>query len=233
MGSLTPLTLAPHATEAAGALAPVMNLLALAAVALALLLIASRRLNLVIILLGAQSIVLGAMAGLVALASVSLHIGIAAALAILVKGLLVPRILFLVLDRIRVRREIEPVVPGKVALVLAAGLIVLAYWVTRPLRLPTITGAEHALPAAVALMLLGGLVMVTRRKAISQIAGLMVMENGLYLAAMVVTAGMPLMVELGVFFDVLIGVLVMGIIAFRINQTFDTINVDRLRRLKY
>jgi hydrogenase-4 component E len=61
----------------------------------------------------------------------------------------------------------------------------------------------------------------------------MVMENGLYLAAMVVTGGMPLLVELGIFFDLLVGVLVMGVITFRINQTFDTISVDRLRRLRH
>ena len=79
----------------------------------------------------------------------------------------------------------------------------------------------------------GGLQMVTRRKALMQIVGLMVMENGIYLAAMGVTGAMTLLVELGIFFDLLIGVLVMGVIIFRINQTFDTIDSDRLRRLRH
>jgi hydrogenase-4 component E len=74
--------------------------------------------------------------------------------------------------------------------------------------------------------------MISRRKAITQIMGLMVMENGLFLAAIATSYGMPLIVELGVFFDVLVAVLIMGIFAFRINQTFDTVDTGILRRLR-
>jgi hydrogenase-4 component E len=158
---------------------------------------------------------------------------VAVVLTLAIKGVLVPRILFFVIARLRIRREREPVLPTRLTLVLATGLTVLAYWVTRPLDLPGTLPGGHSLPVAVASILLGGLLMVTRRKALMQIVGLMVMENGLYLAAMVVTGGMPLLVELGIFFDLLIGVLVMGIITFRINQTFDTISIDRLRRLRH
>ena len=74
--------------------------------------------------------------------------------------------------------------------------------------------------------------MIVRKKALSQIAGLIIMENGVYLAALVATLGLPIAVELGVFFDLLVGVLLLGVFAYRINQTFDTINTDRLRALR-
>jgi hydrogenase-4 component E len=81
-------------------------------------------------------------------------------------------------------------------------------------------------------MLIGLGLMIARRKALSQVAGLITMENGVYLAALVATYGLPLAVELGVFFDLLVGVLLLGVFTYRINQTFDTINTDRLRALK-
>ena len=75
---------------------------------------------------------------------------------------------------------------------------------------------------AVALVLIGLGLMIGRKKALSQIAGLIIMENGVYLAALVATLGLPVAVELGVFFDLLVGVLLLGVFAYRINQTFDT-----------
>lgn len=225
----------PHALSdlIATPLATTIDTLALLALAAAVLIAATSRLANAVYLLAAQSVVLAAIAGLVAAGAGSWHIWVAAGLTLVVKGLLVPRILQYVVARLKVRREVDPVLSTRATLVLAAGLVLLAYWVAPPLALPGALPATSALPLAVATILIGGLLMVTRRKALAQIIGLMVMENGIYLAAMVVTAGMPLIVELGVVFDLLVGVLVMGIITFRINQTFDTINTDRLRRLRH
>src|SRR5439155_4936856 len=85
---------------------------------------------------------------------------------------------------------------------------------------------------AIGLMLVGLLMMVTRRKALSQIFGLLTLENGIYLAALVATDGLPLAVELAVAFDVLVGALLMAILTQRISQTFQTINTDRLSALR-
>lgn len=92
--------------------------------------------------------------------------------------------------------------------------------------------AANCLPISLALVLVGLFVMITRKKAIAQMMGLMLMENGLFLVAIAITSGMPLVVELGIFFDLFLGVLIMGILAFRINRTFDSINVNRLQKLK-
>jgi hydrogenase-4 component E len=223
--TLADLTAAP--------VAGLVDMLALVSLAAAVLLIATYRLATAVSFLAVQSVSLAVIAVLVAAVNGSWHIWLAAVLALIIKGMLVPRILFYVVERIRLRREVERVLPTKAALVLAAGLIILAYWVVRPLELPNSLQATNDLPVAVATVLIGGLLMVTRKKALSQIIGLLVMENGLYLAAMTFTYGMPLVVELGIFFDILIGVLVMGIITFRINQTFDTINTDHLRDLRH
>jgi hydrogenase-4 component E len=74
--------------------------------------------------------------------------------------------------------------------------------------------------------------MITRKKAITQVIGLLVMENGLFMAAISITYGMPLIVELGIFFDVLVAVLIMGVFVFRIQGTFDTLDTSFLRRLR-
>jgi hydrogenase-4 component E len=140
--------------------------------------------------------------------------------------------LFRVLHAVHIRREVELVLSTRSALLLAMVGVLLAYRAAGSLNLPGAVPSQHALPVAVALVLIGLGLMIGRKKALSQIAGLMVMENGVYLAALVATLGLPVAVELGVFFDLLVGVLLLGVFAYRINQTFDTINTDRLRALR-
>jgi hydrogenase-4 component E len=81
-------------------------------------------------------------------------------------------------------------------------------------------------------MLIGLFLMIGRRKALSQVIGLITMENGVYLAALVATYGLPLAVELGIFFDLLIGTLLMGVFVSRISDSFESIDIDRLRSLR-
>jgi hydrogenase-4 component E len=88
------------------------------------------------------------------------------------------------------------------------------------------------LAVAIALFLIGFFTMINRRKAVTQVMGLLSLENGLVLAAISLTYGMPLIVELGIFFDVLVAVLVLGILVFRIRETFDSTDVSKLRRLR-
>jgi hydrogenase-4 component E len=91
---------------------------------------------------------------------------------------------------------------------------------------------QDMLAAAVALVLTGAFLMVSRRKALMQVIGLLVLENGIFLAALTTTFGMPLVIEIGIFFDLLMGVLMMGLFVFRIRDTFDHLDVSKLRRLR-
>ena len=91
---------------------------------------------------------------------------------------------------------------------------------------------DDALAAAVSLILTGAFLMVSRRKALVQVLGLLVMENGIFLAALITTFGMPLVMEIVFFFDILMGLLLMGIFMFRISDTFEHLDVSKLRRLR-
>ncbi len=133
--------------------------------------------------------------------------------------------------RIQHSREIEPVIPINVTLALAAGIVVLAFHLSAslgPVR-QAITG--NALPVGVALILLGVLVMASRRKALVQMVGLFASENGIFFTAMAVSQGMPLIIEIGVILDVVLGALVMGIMVLRVRSSVDT-DIADLESLK-
>jgi hydrogenase-4 component E len=179
-----------------------------------------------------QSLALSLLAAAVAWFTDSPQIYIVALLTIAVKVIAIPRILLYVMDRIKVSREVEALVNTPASLLVAGGLAMLAYFITEPIISHGSLITRNCLAISIAVALIGFFIMISRRKAISQIMGLMVIENGLFLAAISTTYGMPLIVEIGVFFDILVGVLIMGIFAFQINKTFETIDTGILRRLR-
>lgn len=219
----------PSASPALGA---TVDALAVALLATGLLSVAQRRLDVAIWLVGLQSLVLAATAAAIALATGEAHVYLAVVLTLAVKVVAIPAVLFWVLGRVKVRREVELVLPLKAALVVAVGLVLVAYYAAGELHLPGAVPSRHALPVSLALVLIGLFLMIGRRKALSQVVGLVTMENGIYLAALVATLGLPVAVELGVFFDLFVGVLLLGVVTHRISQTFDSINVDQLRHLR-
>jgi hydrogenase-4 membrane subunit HyfE len=220
------------AITSAGGLATTVDLLAVLLLATGLMSVAARRLDTAAWLLVVQGLVLGATAGAIAYATGAAHVYAAAVLTVAIKAVIIPAILFRVLRAVRVRREVDLALSTRVALLVAIGAVLIAYRAAGTLNLPGAVPSQHALPVAVSLMLIGLGLMIGRRKALSQVAGLIIMENGVYLAALVATLGLPVAVELGVFFDLLIGVVLLGVFAYRINQTFDSLNIDRLRALR-
>ncbi len=129
------------------------------------------------------------------------------------------------------QRETRPVVNIATSLLAAAGLGLLAYAVTRPLVELAPSAATRVLPVAVTVVLIGFFVLVTRRRALSQLVGLLLLDNGITATAFVATAGVPLVVELGVSFDLLLVVLVLQVLAARLRSTFGTTDLDELREL--
>ncbi|HEY3110901.1 MAG TPA: NADH-quinone oxidoreductase subunit K, partial [Chloroflexota bacterium] len=167
-----------------------------------------------------------------ALTSGAGHAWLAAGATLLVKVVLIPLALRAALARVQLKREVDPVLPDRLTLMIGVGLAIVGFRAGGQIALPGAPTGGHAVSIAIGLMLLGLLMMVTRRKALSQIFGLITLENGIYLAALVATDGLPLAVELAVAFDVLVGALLMAILTQRISQTFQTINVDRLNALR-
>ena len=151
----------------------------------------------------------------------------------LLKVIVIPRYLRRLQQRVGAERESQPYVNIATSLIISGLLVLLAYAVTRPLvavsRLPT----RGALPLAMGLIFVGLFVVVTRRKALTQVVGFLVLENGIALLAMLGTYGIPLIIELGVFLDVLMAFLAMQVFVYHIHGTFESMDVEQLNRLKH
>lgn len=186
-----------------------------------LLILAAGQVFRAIYAVAAQAVFLGVAGAVLAAATGSADLWIIAGITIVAKAVLLPWLLIGVVRRVHISREIEPVIPTTVTLTLAAFVVVLAFHLNAslgPVR-QAITG--NALPVGVTLILVGVLVMATRRKALVQMVGLFASENGIFFTAMAVTRGMPLIIEIGVILDVVLGALVMGILVLRVRTSVD------------
>jgi len=132
----------------------------------------------------------------------------------------------------REQREATPLVNTTASLLIAAGLTVVAFAVTRPVVDLDPSPATNAAPAAFAVILIALFVMVTRRHAISQAAGFLMLDNGIAATAFLLTAGVPLIVELGASLDVLFALIVIGVLTGRLRRMFGGADLDRLQELR-
>lgn len=154
-----------------------------------------------------------------------------AAAIVLVKGIAIPGFLSWAAERLNVRRDLGVAIGP--AFGLAFGCVALAVGLTFGRQIssaPSVSGG--AAGVAMALVLIGMLLMITRRLALSQLVGLLTLENGIFLFGMTQTRGMPMMVEMGAVFEVFVGVLIGGLVLFRLNRSFEHIDVTDLRRLR-
>jgi hydrogenase-4 component E len=134
--------------------------------------------------------------------------------------------------RIGISQEIAPLLDAPASLLLCGGLTLLGYIVARPFTALERLG-NNTLAVAMALVLTGFFLMFNRRKAITQVLALLTVENGVMLAAIALTTyGMPLVVELGIFFDVMVAVMVLGILVYRIRESFASMDTSKLNQLK-
>lgn len=156
-----------------------------------------------------------------------------AAFTFALKALIMPYYLERMRSRLGVTRETEPYVNYATSLILAGLLVLLAYSITRPLMLVSTLPTRSGIPLAMGLIFVGFFVILSRKKALTQIIGFLVLENGIVLLAALGTYGIPLIVEIGVFLDVLMGFLVMQVLVYQIHGTFESIDVDQLNQLKH
>lgn len=196
-----------------------------------LLMAAARRTSTCIVLFAAQSAVMAAEVLAAGFMHHSVEAYVMAGVLLAVKVIAIPYVLFRIVDRLKTPREVTASTSSAQSVFIAAGLILLSFLVVRP-YVRELRVDEDMLAASVALLLTGAFLMVSSKKALMQVMGLLVLENGIFLAALTTTFGMPLVIEIGVFFDMLIGVFLMGIFVFRIRDTFDHLDVSKLRRLR-
>ena len=179
-----------------------------------------------------QSLLLGAVAVTIALSEPRHHLLVMAALTITLKGIVIPWFLMRMIDRIGIHREIEPFVNVPASLLVCLGLTVVGYRVSTGFPEGTQGVTHHLVGVALSMLLIGLFLMVTRKKAVTQILALLTVENAVFLVVLGVTSGMPLVVELGIAFDVILAVLVLGILVHRIVDRFESMDVSRLSKLK-
>ncbi|MDN7182551.1 formate hydrogenlyase [Caballeronia sp. SEWSISQ10-4 2] len=160
------------------------------------------------------------------------HLYISAALTLLLKVGLIPWILYRLVQRLNVKTDVEPLLNIPATLLIGIVLVIIAFNVASPISQLASSVARGTLGIALACVLLSFMMMITRAKAIPQVIGFLSMENGLFFAAAAATNGMPMIVELGIGLDVLVGILILGVFMFQIREQFDSLDIHHLEKLK-
>lgn len=183
-------------------------------------------------IVAAQGIVLGLLPLLILNPGESWRAGALAVVAMGLKGVVFPWLLSRAVREARVRREMEPFIGYSLSLVLGILALWFSYRLGSRLILPVPGVSAHILPAALFTMFVGLFLIISRRKALVQVLGYLVLENGIYALGLVLVGQIHFLVELGVLLDVFVAVFVMGIAIYQMNREFDHIDVDLLDRLK-
>jgi hydrogenase-4 component E len=194
--------------------------------------LSQRRILSLVNLYALQGGVLSVATAAVAYTSGQDHLYISAALSFVLKMLLLPWILHRLIAKLNVRWDTEPLLNIPTTMLIGILLVVFSFALSQPIAQLSTSIARSTLGIALAVVMLSFLMMITRRKAISQVIGFLAMENGLFFAAMSATHGMPMVVELGVALDVLVGTLILGVFFFQIREQFDSLDLQHLEKLK-
>ncbi|OHB38756.1 MAG: hypothetical protein A2069_06055 [Planctomycetes bacterium GWB2_41_19] len=209
-----------------------IDILAVLMLITTIILIGTSRLRTCIWAYACRSFMLTLASGLIAYFSGIHHIYITTGISLALKVIVIPGFLFYIVKKINIKKEVESYINYTLSLILACGIILIAYYSTQNIIQFENTFMRHCLPIALSITLLGFFVMISRKQAITHILGLITMEDGMFFAALSTSYGMPLIVELGLFFDILVSVIIMGIYVYRIKESFDTIDTDSLRELR-
>ncbi|MEI7938698.1 MAG: hydrogenase [Verrucomicrobiota bacterium] len=209
-----------------------ITLLAAGMLVIQLLMVVQAMLLTNIRLFAIQSLLLAGIAAVMAYNHNASHVYMIAVLTIIGKVIFLPWLLNRLVQRIQIHQEIEPLLNAPTSMLICGGLTLLGYVVARPFTSLDRLG-NNTLAIALTLLLTGFFLMINRRKALTQVLALLTVENGVMLAAVALTSyGMPLVVELGIFFDVLVAVMVLGILVYRIRENFDSMDTSKLNQLK-
>lgn len=196
-------------------------------------LLAQSRLLSLINIFAWQGTLLGITTALVAYVSTQPHLYISAILNLLLKALFIPKLLRSQVLTLNLHRETESLTLPTLTLLGGIAVVVFSYYVVLPVeQLLTFQVMRNTIAVSLAVVLLSMLLIISRRQAVSQVVGFMAMENGLFFAAVVSTYGMPMVVELGVAFDVLVAAILFGIFFFHIHENLDSLDVDQMNRLR-
>ena len=212
--------------------AQLINLFASVILLLAFAMLGQRRMLPLINLFAMQGATLCLSTLTVAVTTGQHHLYYSAGLTLFLKALLLPWILHRLVRRLHVKWEVESLINIPTTMLVGIVLVIISFNVALPISLLSSTVSRGTLGIALATVMLAFLMMITRTKAIPQVVGFLAMENGLFLAATSATYGMPMVVELGIALDVLVGAIILGVFFFQIREQFDSLDIRHMERLK-
>jgi len=209
-----------------------VNLLAAFLLLIAFGMLSQRRVLTLIKLFAWQGAALALSTAIVAHSTGQAHLYYSAGLTVALKVILIPWVLHRLIDRLQVRWDVETLINIPATMLIGIGLVIFAFALAAPISQMASVLTRTTLGIAMASILLSFLMMIVRRKAVPQVIGFLAMENGLFFAATSATYGMPLVVELGVALDVLVGTFIFGIFFFHIREQFDSLDIRHMEKLK-
>ena len=209
-----------------------INLLASLLLLIAFAMLSQRRILSLINLFAWQGLVLSLSTFVVAYSTDQHHLYYSAGLTLLLKVMVLPWLLHRLMRKLNVRWDVETLINIPTTMLIGIALVIFAFYLGAPIARLSASVARGTLGIALASVLLSFLMMITRAKAIPQVIGFLAMENGLFFAATAATYGMPMVVELGIGLDVLIGALILGVFMFQIREQFDSLDIRHLEQLK-
>jgi hydrogenase-4 component E len=210
----------------------IINFLASIMLLLSFAMLSQRRILSLIHLYTLQGLTLVSANLVLGFVTADIHLYVSAALTLLLKVGLIPWILYRLVQRLNVKTDVEPLLNIPATLLVGIVLVIIAFNVASPISQFSSSVARGTLGIALACVLLSFMMMITRAKAIPQVIGFLSMENGLFFAAAAATNGMPMIVELGIGLDVLVGILILGVFMFQIREQFDSLDIRHLEKLK-
>jgi hydrogenase-4 component E len=210
----------------------ILNLLAATLLLLTFAMLSQRRILSLIHLFTLHGATLVASALVVAYVTNDRHLYFSAGLTFALKVVLIPWILHKLILRLNVKWDVEPLINVPATMLIGIVLVIIAFNLAMPVAKLSASIARGTLGIALACILLAFMMMITRSKAVPQVIGFLTLENGLFFAATAATNGMPMIVELGIALDVLVGILILGVFMFQIREQFDNLDIHNLENLK-
>ena len=209
-----------------------INFMAALLLLISFAMLSQRRILSLIYLFAWQGAVLAVNSVIVAWSTGQSHLYYSALLTFALKAIVLPWILHRLAVRLNIKWDVETLINIPTTMLAGIVLVIIAFNLALPITQLAGTITRGTLGIAIAIVLLSFLMMITRRKAVPQVIGFLAMENGLFFAATSTTYGMPMVVELGVALDVLIGMLILGIFFFQVREAFDSLDLKHMEKLK-
>ena len=181
-----------------------------------------------------QSIVLSGVTAIIGYVTGIWEIYIAAGMTLVIKSIIIPKVLIYVTRKLEIEFKLEtnPYVSIRTSVIISALLVTLSYFLTQQIPFKSDQIVNVYLPVSMAQFFIGLFVLVNRRTVLNQVVGLLIIENGLFLFTMALTHGVSLLIEVGIFVDILVGIVISSILLFRISRTFDSLDVGKLENLR-